>query len=81
MSKEPHLIARCKNVECLKLFHVVPSDNSLDVIIEQLLIDRAAYGSSLLLELECPHCKHLFFKNTSSLLVCECGMAVHAVAE
>ena len=70
-------MARCRNPRCLKLFHVLPSDESLRVIIEQLLIDRATYGSSFLLELECPHCKQLFFKNTSSLLICGCGEDVH----
>ncbi len=78
MSTRPQLIARCRNPECLKLFHVVPSDESLRVIVEQLLVDRAAYGSSFLLELECPECKLKFLKNTSSLLVCNCGREVHA---
>jgi len=77
MCTAPHLITRCKNPSCFKLFHVLPSDDSLKVIVEQLLIDRAAYGSSLLLELECPECKEKFFRNTSSLLVCECGQEKH----
>jgi hypothetical protein len=50
------------------------------VIVEQLLVDRSTYGSSFLLELECPSCKHKFLKNTSSLLVCNCGDKLHRQA-
>lgn len=74
-------MARCKNGDCSKLFHVVPTDESLRAIIEQLLIDRAAFGSSLLLELECPYCNEKFFKATSSLLVCNCGRDIHENVE
>jgi hypothetical protein len=80
MATVPQLIARCRNPECLKLFHVLPSDESLRVIVEQLLVDRSTYGSSFLLELECPSCKHKFLKNTSSLLVCNCGDKLHRQA-
>jgi hypothetical protein len=56
---------------------VIPSDESLRVIVDQLLADRAAFGSSFLLELECPECKQKFLKNTSSLLICNCGHDAH----
>jgi hypothetical protein len=73
---ELELTAQCKNVGCLRVFHLVPANLEQVELYNEILVFSHARGP-VWLSLRCPVCGHIFQQLGSILIQCDCGIPVH----
>jgi len=74
---EGALLTYCRNLDCLKSFHVAPREEAEIGLFNELLPDRHARGPRKLV-LVCPHCGSFIEALASTLEVCTCGQESHS---